>query len=610
MATAADCPGKYDVVINGKGYVLLDALQPNVPFRVHRAVYTYSPTFLERTNVTGAWGDNQQAFWLTFSQNDWSGGEGLRFARPNDPNKSNRYWLGSALDPSVPGQVTPARATRPLTFGSAVHGAVAGASSFYTVSSTNLFEVADTDGTITDRGAHGAGAITVSAGKLAYDGSYVYIAGGTKIRRFDQSALTFADFSATVVNSVAFLNNTLYGAVNGVLYSFDTSGTATTLYTFKTATGTASGSWNIVKIVPYGGQLAILTGRTSTGNGNSEVYLWNGTGVTRIAGFPNNFNALDLAVSNEILVVIGYEQGFGNLNRMGIYYYANGSVGTLFRDTNYVSQTASGGISLTPWGSGFFFADAGRGLIRFYNLATGSFHSVTSYTPVSNNVGTMATTSSGQSIHIQHGGTGQVLLNHNIAATTVSGVVTSPLIDFDSSLTKYVKGVTVDFTGTGTVDLAYQLNDLDGSWTTIQTGVTSGTEYSIGQTCRSIGIQVTLNNGGVTLEQPVLKRIYVRAVPELQTFRKREYILDLTGAAPTAPRKLRDGTDDFTIPFDAVTNLVAAAQSTTPISITDRLGTFTGIIEPDGFEIYEMHPEAQNLSKSGSYVVRVSVREV
>ena len=72
MASASDVPGRYDIVLDGHGYVLLDALTPNIPFRTHRAIYTFSPTFLERTNVTGAYGDNQQDFWMTVSQKDWS----------------------------------------------------------------------------------------------------------------------------------------------------------------------------------------------------------------------------------------------------------------------------------------------------------------------------------------------------------------------------------------------------------------------------------------------------------------------------------------------------------------------------------------------------------
>ena len=604
MATAADVPGKYDVIINGQGYVLLDALTPNIPFRTHRAIYTYSPTFLERTNVTGAWGDNQQAFWLTFSQNDWSGGEGLKFARPNDPAKANRYWLGAQVDNTIPGQIMPFRLHRTLTFSPLVYHLVANHSaSFYTCSSTNLFEVDSSAGTITDRGAHGAGSTATVGHALAFDGQYVYIAGATKIRRFDIAALTFADFSANALTDLCFQNNTLFGATNGVFSQFDTSGSKTDIYTFKSATGTTSASWKISRIIPFGGQVALALD-------SSEIYIYNGVGVERIAGLPRNFTIQDMSVCDEILVIAGWEKTYAG-SRMSIYYYANGSIGNLYRDTVYSNPSNLGGLAVTPWGNGFVFADASRNAIRYFDLGTGSVSSLGVYNGAASALGAMATTPDGQVMFVQYGTTSQQLIQDNINLGDTATVYSS-LIDFDSSLKKYVKGVTVDFdsTGGGTVDLGYQTDTVDGSWTTLASNVTSGTEYAVNLTCHSISVKVFLNPGVSGGSTPILKRLYVRAVPELQTFRKREYILDLTGAAPDAPRRLRDGSPDPTVPFTGVSNLVAAAQATAPFSITDRLGTFTGIIEPDGFEIYEMHAQQQDPSKSGSYVVKVSVREV
>ncbi len=57
--------------------------------------------------------------------------------------------------------------------------------------------------------------------------------------------------------------------------------------------------------------------------------------------------------------------------------------------------------------------------------------------------------------------------------------MTSSLSDFDSSLTKIFQGITVDYDEAGTgdggsVDIAYRLNDLDGAYTSLQTGEGQG----------------------------------------------------------------------------------------------------------------------------------------
>jgi hypothetical protein len=49
--TAAEVPGVYDVVIDGYGFVFWTSLMQSLPFRNQRAAYSYTPTFLERTNV-------------------------------------------------------------------------------------------------------------------------------------------------------------------------------------------------------------------------------------------------------------------------------------------------------------------------------------------------------------------------------------------------------------------------------------------------------------------------------------------------------------------------------------------------------------------------------
>src|SRR5439155_10931291 len=106
MAIAADVPTRFDLVLNGQGYVLLDTITPSLPFRQHKAVYSLSPTFIDRSNVTGSFGDNQQDWWMTASQNDWTLGEEQKFFRQSDATSRSRYWRGMNTDLTVPGQLT------------------------------------------------------------------------------------------------------------------------------------------------------------------------------------------------------------------------------------------------------------------------------------------------------------------------------------------------------------------------------------------------------------------------------------------------------------------------------------------------------------------------
>ena len=101
---------------------------------------------------------------------------------------------------------------------------------------------------------------------------------------------------------------------------------------------------------------------------------------------------------------------------------------------------------------------------------------------------------------------------------------------------------------------------------------------------------------------PTLRRVYVRASPLLQTFKRREYVLDLSGRDGEQSLQLRDGTHHPKDGQAMAVDLNTAAVATSPFSITDRFGTFTGIMEPDGFQLVEVRPE--------EYVATVRVREV
>src|SRR6266566_4792142 len=100
MPSASDVPGRFDLVIDvggtKTGYMFNEAIETYA--RKNLATYGYSPTFVERQNVQGNYGDDSQAFWLTASQNDWSGGEDQRFFRANDEIGSTRFYAGSGVD--------------------------------------------------------------------------------------------------------------------------------------------------------------------------------------------------------------------------------------------------------------------------------------------------------------------------------------------------------------------------------------------------------------------------------------------------------------------------------------------------------------------------------
>jgi hypothetical protein len=181
------------------------------------------------------------------------------------------------------------------------------------------------------------------------------------------------------------------------------------------------------------------------------------------------------------------------------------------------------------------------------------------------------------------------------------------LIDFESSLTKLFRGVIVEWeaatTGDGgSVDISYQVGGLDGSYTSLQTSAVSGTEYTLsGVTGRSISIKVTLNKSTSTAG-PKLKRVYVRAVPLQQQYRRGAYRIDCSGRDGHGHVQFNDGSQSVKDGQDMLNDLKTSATSTTPISITDTLGTYTGVVELDSFAASEVRPE--------EYVVEFRAREV
>src|SRR2546425_3150974 len=100
--TATDVPNRIDLLLDGNGFMFDETIDPTSLYSSRqRAQYGLSPVFVQRQNVSGDYGDNQQDFFLTFTQRDWSEGEQQKYFRQSDPDAIRRYWRGSGRDPSL-----------------------------------------------------------------------------------------------------------------------------------------------------------------------------------------------------------------------------------------------------------------------------------------------------------------------------------------------------------------------------------------------------------------------------------------------------------------------------------------------------------------------------
>lgn len=593
----------YDIVINGVGYLLARQIIPNLPFRTQRARYGYTPTFIERTNVSNGYGDNQQDFWLTVSQNDWSLGLGQKYYDGNDPEKSRKYWQGGAISTSVPGQAFGQYGQSTSAFASPVQGAAAIdcnlGSFFYTTTSTNLYQVDPSSG-FTSLGAHGASAVCTA---FAFDGDFLYMSSGANVRKYNVNTGSIASYSSTGAESLLYMNNTLYGVKGGVLSTYASSGTATASFTFKDASGTALNNYTS-KLASLGGKVLVL--RQSAGS--DSLWEWDGTGMSMLASFPANFQTQDFCVNQGIVFVLGIETSTtpDQTNCAAVWFYENGNIGRTYitqRPTDSFFQNHN--VFIAAFGDGFLFYDPfaetelGAAAIMYYNIATGSVENLAiggfqHGTQVAvNNEGFMfvqISTGTGKAIF----GGGGLTSKHVTSAELISS-----LYDFGSSLTKYIRGVTVNYDAGvdgSSLDIYYQLNDVqNGNWTLLQTDAQSAVEYEFpaGTIGNSIGIRLLLNNpnGATDGTTPTIKRLYVRAAPIQTQFRTGEYVLDFSGRDGKTPVMRRDGRPEARTGPEMLTQLVADITADTPFTITDRLGTFTGVAELDQLEIIELKPE-------------------
>ena len=612
-----DVPDRYDVVFqlnngNTYGFLLADSVESNLPFRTHKALYSYSPTFLERQNVSQQYGDNFQDFFLTGSQDDFSLGEQQKFFRVNDANRVRRYWSGFNVDPVTdPGTVvltssllsaSPAASSAwcpsPIVISTQFGYSWLGADG------TNLYGMTASSGAIVTKGAHGLGASTGST-YISVDQANVYISsegsGSVGIRKWN--GLTFSTFSATTVSQTTYVNNILFGVqtTTDSLMSFDTSGSPTTQFQWKNADGTQSQS-SFIKMIPHGGSIYIIRKNIQT-----ELWMYDGSGCRMLANFPDDFVGKDITVVQGIVFVAGGSALSPGSYRPQVYYYSNGSVGMLWQSA--VSATTNGG-AVCPFGSGVAFQDTSTNHLLLYDLALGGTHTVADL-----GVSPVALSTSDWTSAILAVGSSSNIFNATGNYNSTGHIQTSQY-DFDNTLNKVMRAIKVDadIPANTSVDIAYQLDGCGGTYTTLATGITSGTEYLLpaSTSAHSISVQITLNSatGSAT---PTLKRVYVRAAPTLQQFRRREFLFDLSGGLREeigkSARRNRDNTPYPYDPKTAANNLRTIATQTIPFTVQDRFDQFTCIADLqqnqegyDGFAIYEIRPDV--------FIGRINLREV
>lgn len=600
---AADVPGIFDVVINGHGYIFDRAQDP-------RAIYTYSPTFVERSNVQGDYGDNQQDFWLTFSQKDFSLGADQAYFRSTDPESQRRFSDGSNLDvTTTPGQAgVPFKpkqmAANPFGSGVLALASCPSPGAFYVACDNKHVFTVSTSGAASDLGAYPsstASSMAVCTDSTGIGAANLFLSTGAKVDRYDGTWHTFASTGAA---DICFLNNTLYGfgttaGAQTDLCRWDTSGSKTTLFVWKGGAGTTYGAplaqYVGRSLVAFGGKLLILV--RDAGEGHS-LWLYDGIAPSIIANFPTDFYADDICVKDGTVFISGHSASTVFDPYARVYYYASGTLNILW---NRAGGGSGSPVKICPYRAGLLIWGYGvrdealNSTLVYYDTRYGGITPVLTATPTDSINFGLAMNPSGY-VFLRFGGTATI--SHAVwpdGTGTFGYVPTATLVtskyDGDSSLAKYFKAVKLDFGSTGagaSIDVAYAI-DGSTSFTTAQASAVSGTEYTIGASGHTIQLKITIHS--TTTETISLRRTYVRAAPVKQSFPQRDYILDLTGKDGNAQVALNNGQ---THPLDGYAQallLQAAITSATPVSVTDRFGTYTAILEPDGCSFREERPE-------------------
>jgi hypothetical protein len=597
MPTGADVPSIYDVVINAQGYLVADTEQ--IQAQMGSAPLFSPPNYLRSESDV----DPQNEWFMALVCDDWTGGEGQRKYDPKVQGSSSMFWRNTNTDVQRRNRVTLAQASGSSTVAAGLialckRGDLGNGSQFCYVNTTNLYTI-DLAGTITDRGAHGAGTPSGWT-SLCSDSTYDYIAGNGGIRKWNGSA--FSTFAAVAVTSICYWNDYIYATrgSNGDLLRFDrATGEVTLIKKWLMGDGNAINT-GFSSFAPTPEGIYISVPYQETG---SQVWFYDGNPqleTKMVADLPDNFYANNLVSCNGTIYAIGAFHRTGNLTtyyRSAILACKNGSYRTAWLDDDWIGQ-GGGFAGGTSWENGIVFVNLARGLMFFdpetENVRTFASYSTNGAQPL------IATNLDG----ILYGETSLTTVTRwPTNAYAATGTLDTSLYDFGSPLAKRFHSVEVEFDaatgGGGSVSVSYQLETTEGSWTSLGV-VTTGTPVAISQVGRSIAIRLTIAKG--TTGTPAVRKVTLRALPYQALQRSETYVLNLSGRDGTRPLVLRNGATHTKDGLDMATDLRTAAASNAPISITDEFGTFNGYIDASALEFRRI--------RSQEYVAVVKIREV
>jgi hypothetical protein len=607
MAGASDVPEICDLVLDGTRYMYaLDQDQ--------RAAYTYTPAYLPRTNAQGDLTDDKQEFFSVYHQKDWSNGEERKHQAKNADDQAGFYYRGSNVDNSIPGEISAAKTATTVTTAAAVFaavGVVANGTVYY-VTTTNLYTIVD-DGTIADKGAHGLGATPTC---IATDGKNVYIGGTTagKIRRYNIGGAAFSDYNTTTSStSLVYHNNALYGYDNSKVYRYTPGGgpVAATDISLPWQDGTATALTGVTgKLVSVGGKLYIVRQYPGDPVG-CTIYSYDGTTWTKVSEMPRNFSLWEATSNNGVIYVSGFFLEGANY-RPAILFWKEGNTDTLWK--SMYASTSAFHCALAPWGNGIIFNDplgfygVGTARIVKWDADTGSFSTVAT---ASGTTGGILVSCGTFIFYVPTLGSGVTQTIWGGSGTFASvAEIDSSWIDLGVAAPKHLRGVTVDFVVDGgtTVDLLVSYDD-NPTYTSIQTTITSGQEYKIdppaeGTAYKSFSARIKLNRGVSSPTTIKLKRVTFRSIlinTGVNSQRgMRIYRLALTGRDGDNPLRYSNGEVSPTDGKGLHQALQATAAKTTYVTITDVMGTYSGVI--DSLKVYQI--------RKAEFVAEVTVREV
>lgn len=439
LADTPEPKQRYDVVIDGVGYMLWRQTDDSLPSRIYQIVpetLTWSQQFIERTNVSGDFGDNQQDFFMTYTMRDWSGGEGQKFFR-QQTDKDRTYWDGSNVRPTeTPGAVVVGareienslphtgtgsgnmayniafiKETGAGTIGDALVCVVNDAvgSALYTFYSTDG-GVTWTEMCATSRPAQAVDACDLIGG----DNGTIYLLVRDWLASSESKIFSCSSVGATtwtahtnlakIINMMEWFNGGMYCCSSGALFqTVDVSGGAGdgTLNTIKDL-----GGGQVIDMMAAGGVLYLLY---CSAQGDHRLMQYDGTDVVEIARLPKGWkspkpseSAIDTG-GNRRLRCLSYQDGIvyvggsvpgndalitqGNTftYRAALWFYDGGDSGLLWQ-SNVMLQTQkrAGGATCVIDGGIIVFADHIAERLMAYDPRTGGVFTLSSISNVPN----------------------------------------------------------------------------------------------------------------------------------------------------------------------------------------------------------------------------------